>query len=452
MAAITQPHTATAANLPTYAEVPRDVAATLGNPSRSYYVVLGLVLFVLACGVAALLYQIKIGLGVAGYQPPVMWAVYITDFVFWVGIAHCGTLISAILYLFRSAWRTAVYRTAEAMTVFAVMTAGLFPLIHLGRLWYAYWLFPYPNQRGLWVNFKSPLLWDVFAVSTYFTVSTLFLIVGLIPDVAAVRDKAVNWRKRLYRIFAFGWRGTDAEWRHYMPAYLYLAALATPLVLSVHSVVSWDFAMSIVPGWHTTIFAPYFVAGAIYSGVGMVVTLLVPLRSIFKLERYIHEEHFDNLGKVMLLTGSIVGYAYAVEFFIAWYGGSPFERSSFWFRAFGDYWWATWTMLVCNAFLSQLLWFPKIRRSISSMFVISLFINLGMWFERFVIIVISLSHEYEPFAMDHYTPRWVDWTITAGSFAWFFMWFLLFAKNFPTVSIMEVKEIIPMPRRHQKAK
>jgi molybdopterin-containing oxidoreductase family membrane subunit len=450
MATITQPHAATAANLPTYAEVTRDVAATLGNPSRSYYVLLGLVLVVLACGIGALLYQIKIGLGVAGYQPPVMWAVYITDFVFWVGIAHCGTLISAILYLFRSAWRTAVYRTAEAMTVFAVMTAGLFPLIHLGRVWYAYWLFPYPNQRGLWVNFKSPLLWDVFAVSTYFTVSTLFLIVGLIPDVAAVRDKAVDWRKRLYRIFAFGWRGTDAEWRHYMPAYLYLAALATPLVLSVHSVVSWDFAMSIVPGWHTTIFAPYFVAGAIYSGVGMVVTLLVPLRSMFKLERYIHEEHFDNLGKVMLLTGSIVGYAYLVEFFIAWYSGNSFERSSFWFRAFGDYWWATWTMIICNAFLSQLLWFPKIRRSIPSMFVISLFINLGMWFERFVIIVVSLSHEYEPFAMDHYTPRWVDWTITAGSFAWFFMWFLLFAKNFPTVSIMEVKDIIPMPRRGRK--
>jgi len=299
----------------------------------------------------------------------------------------------------------------------------------------------------LWPNFKSPLLWDVFAISTYFTVSTVFLIVGLIPDVAAARDRMVGLRQKIYRLFALNWRGTDSQWRHYTKAYLYMAALATPLVLSVHSVVSWDFAMSIVPGWHTTIFAPYFVAGAIYSGLAMVVTLLVPLRTTLKLERYVHAEHFDNLGKLLLLTGSIVGYAYFVEYFLAWYGGNQFERSSFYFRAFGDYWWATWTMIICNAFLSQLLWFPKIRRSIPVMFVLSLFINLGMWFERYVIIVISLSHEYEPFAMDHYTPTWVDWTITAGSFAWFFTWFLLFARNFPTVSLTEVKEIIPMPRK-----
>src|ERR1051326_5027537 len=344
MTTVSQPHTATTVNLPTYAEVTRDVAATLGNPGRSYYLLMGGVLFVLACGIAAMLYQIKIGLGVAGYQPPVMWAVYITDFVFWVGIAHCGTLISAILYLFRSAWRTAVYRTAEAMTVFAVMTAGLFPIIHLGRLWYAYWLFPYPNQRGLWPNFKSPLLWDVFAVSTYFTVSTLFLVVGLVPDVAAVRDKAVNWRKKLYRFFAFGWRGTDVEWRHFSRAYLYLAALATPLVLSVHSVVSWDFAMSIVPGWHATLFAPYFVAGAIYSGVGMVIPLLVPIRRLFGLEEIITVHHFENLAKLCLLTGSIVSFSYMTENFVAWFSGNPAERAAFWYRAFGPYWWASWTM------------------------------------------------------------------------------------------------------------
>lgn len=432
---------------PTYAEVTRDVVASMGKPGRGYYILLGFVLFVLACGVGALLWQIRWGLGVAGYQPPVMWAVYITDFVFWVGIAHCGTLISAILYLFRSAWRTAVYRTAEAMTVFAVMTAGLFPVIHLGRLWYAYWLFPYPNQRQLWPNFKSPLLWDVFAISTYFTVSTVFLIMGLIPDVAAARDKVKGLRQKIYQLFALNWRGTASQWRHYTRAYLFLAALATPLVLSVHSVVSWDFAMSIVPGWHTTIFAPYFVAGAIYSGLAMVVTLLVPLRTTLRLERYVHQDHFDNLGKLLLLTGSIVGYAYFVEYFIAWYSGNPYEREAFYFRAFGDYWWATWTMIICNAFLSQLLWFPRIRRSIPVMFVLSLFINLGMWFERYVIIVISLSHEYEPYAMGHYTPTWVDWTITAGSFAWFFTWFLLFARNFPTVSLTEVKEIIPMPRK-----
>jgi len=435
---------------PTYHEVTRDIAATLGNPRRGYFILMGFVLTVLAAGGLALLYQIRWGLGVAGYRPPVMWGVYITTFVFWVGIAHSGTLISAILYLFRSAWRTAVYRTAEAMTVFAVMTAGLFPLIHVGRLWYAYWLIPYPNQRGLWVNFKSPLIWDVFAVSTYFTVSTLFLILGLVPDIAAIRDKATGWRKKLYRITALGWRGTDQQWRHYTKAYLYMAALATPLVLSVHSVVSWDFAMSIVPGWHATIFAPYFVAGAIYSGVAMVITLIVPLRKVFKLERYITVLHFENLSKLLLLTGSIVGYAYGMEYFMAWYSANPFERASFWNRAFGDYWWATWTMILCNGVLPLLLWFPKVRKSIPALFVMSLFVNLGMWFERFVIIVVSLSHEYEPWAMDHYTPSWVDWTILAGSFAWFFMWFLLFAKNFPTVSITEVKEIIPMPRRRKE--
>jgi molybdopterin-containing oxidoreductase family membrane subunit len=280
-------------------------------------------------------------------------------------------------------------------------------------------------------------------------VSTTFLIIGMIPDVAAARDKLSGWRKKLYQVAALGWRGTDQQWRHYLRAYLYLAALATPLVLSVHSVVSWDFAMSIVPGWHTTIFAPYFVAGAIYSGLAMVVTLLVPLRTAFKLERYIHEDHIENLAKLLLLTGMIVGYAYVAEFFMAWYSGSEFERTAFYNRAFGDYWWASWTMIICNGFLPFVLWSRKVRRSIPVMFVISLFINLGMWFERFVIIVVSLSFEYEPFAHGHYTPSWVDWSILAGSFGWFFTWFLLFAKNFPMVSIAEVKEILPMPRKER---
>lgn len=434
----------------TYARITRDIAATLGRPSKGYYILFGAVLAVLGIGFVALLYQIRYGLGVAGYVPPVMWGVYITTFVFWVGIAHSGTLISAILFLFRSAWRTSVHRTAEAMTVFAVMTAGLFPLIHVGRLWFGYWLIPYPNQRQLWVNFKSPLVWDLFAIGTYFIVSTVFLIVGLVPDIAAVRDKARGWRKKLYTITSVGWRGTDQQWRHYTRAYLYLAALATPLVLSVHSVVSWDFAVSIVPGWHATIFAPYFVAGAIYSGLALVITLLVPLRKVFKLEEYITQDHFENLGKLLLLTGLIVGYAYVMEFFIAWYSGNPFEQDAFYNRAFGEYWWASWTMLLCNGALPFLLWIRKVRRSIPVLFVISLFVNLGMWFERFVIIVVSLSFEYEPYAMGHYTPTWVEWAILAGSFAWFFMWFLLFAKNFPTVSITEVKEIIPMPRRKER--
>ena len=445
MAAIAEPVRPQA--VPTYNEVTRDIAATLRNPGRTWYILFGFVVSVMLCGFIALLYQIRYGLGVAGYRPPVMWAVYITNFVFWVGIAHSGTLVSAILYLFRSAWRTAVYRTAEVMTVFAVMTAGLFPLIHVGRIWYAYWLIPYPNQRQIWVNFKSPLLWDVFAVSTYFTVSSLFLITGLVPDIAAARDVASGWRKKLYALTSLGWRGSDQQWRHYTRAYLYLAALATPLVLSVHSVVSWDFAMSIVPGWHSTIFAPYFVAGAIYSGCALVVTLLVPLRKAFKLERYIHEDHFENLAKLLLLTGSLVGYSYLTEYFIAWYSGSDVERASFYFRTFGSYWWGTWTMLICNGLLPLFLWFKKIRRSIPAMFVLSLFVNLGMWMERYIIIVTSLSHEYEPYAMGHYTPSWVDWTILAGSFGWFFMWFLLFARNFPMVSIAEVKEIIPLPRR-----
>jgi Ni/Fe-hydrogenase subunit HybB-like protein len=433
----------------TYASITRDVFDTIGNPGRGYYVLLGIVLCGLAIGGVSLLWQIRWGLGVAGYTPPVFWGVYITTFVFWVGIAHSGTLISAILFLFRSAWRTAVYRTAEAMTVFAVLTAGLFPLIHVGRLWYAYWLIPYPNQRQLWVNFKSPLVWDLFAISTYLTVSTTFLIVGLVPDIASFRDKATGWRKKLYTVTSLGWRGTDNQWRHYTRAYLYLAALATPLVLSVHSVVSWDFAMSIVPGWHATIFAPYFVAGAIYSGVAMVITLLVPMRKVFKIEHIITVDHFENLSKLMLLTGMIVGYAYFIEYFIAWYSGNPFEQASFWNRAFGEYWWATWTMLLCNGALPWLLWYKKIRRSIPMLFVLSLFVNLGMWFERFVIIVVSLSFEYSPAAMGHYTPTWVEWGIMLGSFAWFFMWLLLFSKNFPMVSIAEVKEIIPLPRKKE---
>jgi molybdopterin-containing oxidoreductase family membrane subunit len=352
------------------------------------------------------------------------------------------------LFLFRSGWRTAVYRTAEAMTVFAVMTAGLFPLIHIGRQWYFYWLIPYPNERGLWPNFKSPLIWDEFAIGTYFTVSTLFLIMGLIPDIAAVRDLATGWRKKLYQITSIGWTGNNEQWRHYTRGYLYLAALATPLVLSVHSVVSWDFAMSIVPGWHATIFAPYFVAGAIYSGCGMVITLLTPIRKLFGLEELITVKHFENLAKLCLLTGSIVGYAYACEYFIAWFSGSPTERAAFWYRAFGPYWWATWTMIICNGFLPLLLWSRTIRTNITALFVISIFVNIGMWFERYVIIVVSLAGEpYTTWTNGVYNPTWADWGIMAGSFGWFFMWFLLFVKNFPAVSISEVKEVLPPPKR-----
>ena len=431
----------------THAEVTRDVVGTLSAPSRGYLLLLGGAITLFLIGVFTFIMLLKDGLGLAGYQPPVMWLVYITTFVFWVGIGHAGTLISAILFLFRSPWRTVVYRATEAMTVFAVMTAGLFPIIHIGRQWFFYWLLPYPNQRFLWPQFKSPLIWDVFAIGTYLTVSTTFLVVGLIPDIAAVRDKVGGWRSKVYQMFAIGWKGTDNQWRHYSRAYLYLAALATPLVLSVHSVVSWDFAMSVVPGWHGTIFAPYFVAGAIYSGIGMVFTLLIPLRRALKLEHMITDYHFDNLGKLTLLTGSILFYAYAMEYFVAWYSGNTFEQTTFFRRAFGPQWWAGWSMIICNAFVSQLLWFRKIRTNLTSLFIISIFINIGMWFERYVIIASSLSNDYLPYAWGQANPTWADWGILAGSFGWFGMWFLMFARTFPIVAIQEVKELIPFPRR-----
>ncbi|MEP7325052.1 MAG: NrfD/PsrC family molybdoenzyme membrane anchor subunit [Gemmatimonadota bacterium] len=438
-----QPHLPTQ----THAEVTRDVVGTLGTPSRGYLMLLAGAITFFLIGVITFVLELKNGLGLAGYNPPVMWLVYITNFVFWVGIGHAGTLISAILYLFRSPWRTVVYRATEAMTVFAVMTAGLFPIVHIGRQWFFYWLLPYPNQRFLWPNFKSPLIWDVFAIGTYLTVSTVFLVVGLIPDVAAVRDRVGGWRSKVYRMFAVGWKGTDNQWRHYSRAYLYLAALATPLVLSVHSVVSWDFAMSIVPGWHGTIFAPYFVAGAIYSGIGMVFTLLVPLRKALKLEHMITEYHFDNLAKLTLLTGSILFYSYAMEYFVAWYSGNTFEQTTFFRRAFGPQWWAGWSMIICNAFVSQLLWFRKIRRNVTALFIISIFINIGMWFERYVIIASSLSNDFVPYAWGQANPTWADWGILIGSFGWFGMWFLMFARTFPIVAIQEVKELIPYPRR-----
>jgi molybdopterin-containing oxidoreductase family membrane subunit len=430
----------------TQAEVTRDVVNTLGTAERGYFALLGVAVAMFVVGLVTFVLLLRDGLGLAGYTPPVMWSVYITTFVFWIGIGHAGTLISAILFLFRSPWRTVVYRATEAMTVFAVMTAALFPIIHIGRQWFFYWLLPYPNQRYLWPNFKSPLLWDVFAITTYFTVSTTFLCVGLVPDVAAARDKMFGWRKKVYEIASLGWQGTDNQWRHYTRGYLYLAALATPLVLSVHSVVSWDFAMSLVPGWHGTIFAPYFVAGAIYSGVGMVLTILIPLRKVLKLEHMITEYHFDNLAKLTLLTGSILFYAYAMEYFIAWYSGNPFEQTTFWLRAFGPMWWAGWTMIICNAFVSQLFWFRRIRRNLTALFVISIFINIGMWFERFVIIVSSLSNDFVPWAWGQMNPTWADWGILIGSFGWFAMWFLLFARTFPVVAIQEVKELIPIPR------
>jgi Ni/Fe-hydrogenase subunit HybB-like protein len=435
----------------TYQKVNQDILTMLRPPTSAWTKLFLADLFVLALGLACFAHQVRTGLGVAGYTRPVMWATYITDFVFWIGIGHAGTLISAVLFLFRARFRNSIYRTAEGMTVFAVMTAGLFPLIHLGRVWFFYWLIPYPNQRQLWTNFRSPLEWDVFAVTTYLTISSVFFIVGLIPDVAVAREHATGIRKKLYTLLSFNWRGTDRQWKHYNSAYIYFAALATPLVFSVHSVVSWDFAMALNPGWHSTIFAPYFVAGAIFSGIAMVITLMVPMRKIFKLEAYLQDWHFDSMGKILLFTSLIVFYAYVVEMFLAWYGGNPYEKAVFWDRAFGPMGWAYWIMVTCNCLIPLLCIKKKVRTNIAAMFVISIFVNIGMWFERFVIIVQSLSHNFPVFTWKLYAPTWVEIGITMGSFAWFFMFFLLFVKFLPAMAIAEIKEILATPLKKKAA-
>ena len=424
----------------TYSQVNRDLIKTMAPPKKNYYLALAGILAIVGVGLAAEIYQLQVGLGVSGLMHPVAWAVYITNFVFWVGIAHSGTLISAILFLLRCRWRTSVYRTAEAMTVFALMTAGLFPLIHLGRPWFFYWLLPYPDRGILWPNFRSPLMWDVFAVSTYLTVSVMFFITGLVPDVAAVRDKATGLRKKIYGLLALGWQGTDNQWRHYSSAYLFLAALATPLVISVHSVVSWDFAMSIVPGWHSTIFAPYFVAGAIHSGLAMVLTIMVPLRKTMKLEDYITGKHLESLAKLIILTGLIVGYSYIVEFFIAWYSQVPYEQAAFHYRAFGSYKVLFWLMVLFNTIVPLFFFSKKFRTSTFWLLAIAIMVNIGMWLERFVIIAGALSQEYDPFAWGLYKFRLPEILITLGSFGWFFLLFLIFIKILPVVSITEIKE------------
>jgi Ni/Fe-hydrogenase subunit HybB-like protein len=388
---------------------------------------------------------VGVGIGLLGVNSPVAWGTMIVTFVFWIGIGHAGTLISAILFLFRQKWRTSVARTAEAMTVFAVMTAGLFPLLHTGRPWLDYWLFPYPNQRGpLWVNFRSPLLWDVFAVSTYATVSMVFWYVGLVPDFATIKDRAKNKvRRSVYGALSLGWRGTAKNWSHYEMVYLILAGLSTPLVLSVHTIVSFDFAVSNVPGWHTTIFPPYFVAGAIFSGFAMVVTLMTLVRLGFKeFQNYITLDHMEVMNKIIMTTGMMVGYAYASEFFIAWYSGNAYERFVFVNRAFGPYGWAYWTMVSCNVLIPQVFWFKALRRSIPVMFVVSIFVNIGMWFERFVITVTSLHRDFLPSSWGMYAWSWWDTGVLVGSFGMFLTLFLLYLRLFPAISIAEIKPVL----------
>jgi molybdopterin-containing oxidoreductase family membrane subunit len=393
-----------------------------------------------------------VGVGTWGNNSPVAWAWDITNFVWWIGIGHAGTLISAVLFLFRQKWRTSINRFAEAMTIFAVICALIFPGIHVGRIWHAYYMLPIPNQMGIWPNFKSPLIWDVFAVNTYFLVSLLFWYVGLIPDLATLRDRATSKvRATVYGVFAFGWRGSNRHWRNYERAYLILAAISTPLVLSVHSVVSFDFATSVMPGWHTTIFPPYFVAGAVFSGFAMVMTLLLIARSVFGLQKLVTMMHLELMNKIMLTTGTIVGYAYAMEFFIAWYSGNEYERYVFINRATGPYWWAYWSMVTCNVISPQLFWSKKLRTSIPVMFVVSIFINIGMWFERFVIIVTSLHRDFLPSSWGNFSPTIIDICIYAGSLGLFFTLFLLFIRWLPMIAMAEVKGVLPNAQPHHAA-
>ncbi|MFH0991856.1 MAG: NrfD/PsrC family molybdoenzyme membrane anchor subunit [bacterium] len=421
-------------------------------PSRRWWIAFGVALTLLAVGLGTVTLLLFQGIGLLGFNQPVAWAFDVTNFVFWVGIGHAGTLISAILFLMRQRWRNAIARFAEAMTIFAVICAGMFVTVaHLGRPWLAGYLMPYPNQHSLWVNFMSPLVWDVFAVSTYFTVSLVFWYLGLIPDFATLRDRTTSKYKKLaYSVLSLGWRFSNRHWSHYEKMYLILAGFATPLVLSVHTIVSFDFAVSVNPGWHATIFPPYFVAGAVFSGFAMVQNVLIFVRKYFKLEPIITLRHLENMNKVILLTGSMVGYAYAMEFFIAWYSGSQFERFVFLNRALGPYAWAYWTMVSCNVIFPQLFWFKKIRTNIPLMFIIGILVNVGMWFERYVIIVTTLSRDFLPSSWGHFTPTIFDFGILLLGFGLFFTLVLLFVRFLPAVSIAEMKAVIPnaQPGKH----
>ncbi len=410
----------------------------------AWYVALAISSSMAGLLLVALTYLVLTGIGIWGNNNNEGWAWDITNFVFWIGIGHAGTLISAILFLLRQKWRTSINRSAEAMTIFAVMTAGIFPLFHTGRPWLAwYWLLPLPNDMSVWPQFRSPLMWDVFAVSTYLTISVLFWYVGLVPDLATLRDrfaaKGRNLGALIYGILAMGWRGSARQWHRYEKAYMILAALSTPLVLSVHSVVSFDFAVGVIPGWHTTIFPPYFVAGAIFSGFAMVLTLMIPARYLFGLKDVIRTDHIEAMCKILLATGMMVGFAYGTEFFIAWYSGNPVEQFVFINRAFGPFWWAYWIMVSCNVLIPQLFWIKKCRTNPYIIFVLCIFVNIGMWFERFVIIATSLTRTWLPNTWHYFKPTIWDISTLIGSFGLFFTLFLLFLRFLPAVAMFEVK-------------
>ena len=429
----------------TYSQVTEEVFGTTERkPPLKWWLAISVSFSLLLLGVWAVSQTVTRGIGTWGLNRTIGWAFDITNFVFWVGIGHAGTLISAILFLFRQQWRTSINRAAEAMTIFAVLCAATFPIIHMGRPWLGFWPLPYPNTRGpLWVNFKSPLLWDVFAISTYFIISLTFWYVGLIPDLATMRDRAkTRLRKFILSVFSLGWNGSNRTWSRYETVYMLLAGLSTPLVVSVHTIVSMDFATSVIPGWHATIFPPYFVVGAVFSGFAMVLTLMIIARKVMDLEDYITTRHLEAMTKVIIATGMIVGMAYGTEFFIAWYSGNPYERFVFINRALGPYAWAYWIMVGCNVLSPQFFWFRKVRTTPWMIFILSIFVNIGMWFERFVIIVTSLHRDYLPSAWAMYKPTFIEVATLLGSFGLFFTLFLIFTRVLPMIAASEVKGVL----------
>ena len=429
----------------TYKDITDDVVSPItGAASLGWKILITISSIVALYGVGSILYLLGTGIGTWGLNKTVGWAWDITNFVWWVGIGHAGTLISAVLLLFRQKWRMAINRSAEAMTIFAVIMAAVFPGIHMGRIWLAYWVFPLPNQFGsLWVNFNSPLLWDVFAISTYFSVSLVFWYIGLIPDFATIRDRMVKQLpKKVYSILSFGWSGRAKHWTRFEEVSLVLAGIATPLVFSVHSIVSMDFATSVIPGWHTTIFPPYFVSGAVFSGFAMVQTLMLIMRKAYKLEAYIHVKHVEYMNIVIIVTGSIVGVAYLTELFISWYSGVEYESYAFINRFSGPYSLAYWTMMTCNVISPQLFWIKKIRRSLIATFILSIIVNIGMWFERYVIIVTSLHRDYLPSSWGEFYPTATDIGIFIGTIGIFSTLFLMFTRFFPVLALNELKTIL----------
>jgi Ni/Fe-hydrogenase subunit HybB-like protein len=429
----------------TYHEITEDVCRPVeGKANKMWYMMFSLATLLALWGLGCICYTVGVGIGVWGLNKTVDWAWDITNFVWWVGIGHAGTLISAVLLLFRQRWRMAINRSAEAMTIFAVIMAALFPLLHMGRIWLAYWVLPLPNQFGsLWVNFNSPLLWDVFAISTYFSVSLVFWYIGLIPDFATIRDRAVKpLSKKVYSILSFGWSGSAKHWNRFEEVSLVLAGLATPLVFSVHSIVSMDFATSVIPGWHTTIFPPYFVAGAVFSGFAMVCTLMIVMRKVLHLEAYVTIKHIEYMNIIIMLTGSMVGVAYLSELFISWYSGVEYEGYAFMNRATGWYWWSYALMMTCNVVSPQLMWVKKWRRNIVLTFFMSIVVNIGMWFERFVIIVTSIHRDYVPSSWNLFHPTFVDIGLFLGTIGIFFVLFLLYSRVFPVLALNEVKTIL----------